>query len=145
MTQRRQYTKPKLTQHDLRETPKLFQLVQVVCRVQCHLRGDVLRLAYYAAGLAQGMVQVEGPVTPENATAPPPQLDTQDHGTDIIGDRAGRLCSINCCCKRILHLIAARDFACAEKFLRDLLVELGVPPNEIGVDVGCGSVVQIGY
>lgn len=140
---RKVYQKPQLTEHDLRETPKLFKLVQVVCRVDCHLRGDVLRLAYYAAALARGMVRVDGNVSPENAERPVASLDTIDHSADIIDDREGRLCSINVCCKRILHLIAARDFTCAERFLTELLVDLGVEQGEKVLDSPCAGVVGV--
>jgi hypothetical protein len=133
MTQRRQYTRPKLTQLLLSETPKVWRLLQEVLRIrhrQPELLTETMWLAHYAATLAQEMQVVEGSVTPEAALRPPANPNRIDHSTDILTDRLGRLAGINVTCGRALSLVLQRRYDDARIAVRKCLAELGLDIRE---------------
>jgi hypothetical protein len=138
-----EYQKPKLQKHDLSETPKLWRLVQAVVPLadkQPQLLTQVLGLAYYAASLAIGMPMISGQIAPELATAPPADPFRVDHGTEILGDRQGRLAGINVCAGRALMLTQQCAYTAALAAVVDCRIGLGQKP----LDKPCAGCVHSG-
>jgi len=126
---RKHYSKPQLQQIDLSETPKAWVLLQEVIPLRYqepYLLTAVLCLAHYAATLAQGMPTVLGNVPPDLAQRPPSDPERIDHGTDILGDRRGRLAGINVTCARALGLVRQRRYYAASEAVCEALDELGL-------------------
>ncbi len=130
---KRTYRKPQLTQLDLSRTPKAWKLLQAVLEIRYRepdLLTETLWLAHYAATIAQGMAEAEGPMDPARAERPPANPDRIDHSTDILNDRLGRLAGINVTCGRALSLVLQRRYDDARSAVRRCLAELGLDIRE---------------